>query len=71
MASKYKCSYCQKEFAHPNDMDKCRLSHNLVYIELTKEDLNRLNLFLFSGDTSLITETMSRSIRKAQFGRGV
>lgn len=61
---KYECSYCGKEFVHPQDADQCRDAHNLIYIALSKEDLNRLLMFIQLKQEDLITETLYKSLTK-------
>lgn len=60
----YKCYTCNKEYESSNDRDKCTLSHDIVYIELTKEELNRLVNFVMSGEPKLLTETLVRKLMK-------
>lgn len=59
---KYQCMYCQKIFPSYQLADQCRDSHDLIYIAISKEDLNRLNLFIRTHEDELLTETLIRSI---------
>ena len=61
---KYRCSYCGKVFAKDQAADDCRKSHNLVYLALTPDDLNRLYNFLFRKDNDLLTESLINQITK-------
>lgn len=61
---KYPCSYCGKEFIHPQEADACRDSHNLIYIALSRADLNRLLMFVRLKQDELITETLWKSLNK-------
>ncbi len=48
------CSYCKKEYDQATDADTCRESHNLVYIALAQDDLNRLIQYIFTKDERLL-----------------
>jgi hypothetical protein len=61
---KYECSHCGKEFAHPQEADQCRDSHDLIYIALEKEDLNRLLMFIQLRNEELLTERLMKSLLK-------
>lgn len=61
---KYECSYCGKPYAHPQEADACRDGHGLIYIAISKEDLNRLLMFIQLKDDSLLTRTLIKSIDK-------
>jgi hypothetical protein len=61
---KYECSYCGREFVHPQEADACRDSHNLIYIALSAEDLNRLLMFIQLKNEELITPTLWKAINK-------
>jgi hypothetical protein len=61
---KYLCSYCEKQFSHPQEADQCRDSHDLIYIALTRTDLNRLLMFIRLKDDELLTESLVKSLTK-------
>jgi len=61
---KYKCSYCNKEYDNPTQADTCRINHDLVYVPLSKEDINRLAQFIITKEEKLLTESMVKSILK-------
>lgn len=57
----YACGYCKKEYKGQtaiSDANNCKESHNLIYIQLSKEDLHRLLMFIFSKDDSVLSETI-------------
>lgn len=60
----YFCSYCGKKYSHSQEADQCRDSHDLVYIALTKEDLNRLLSFIQLKNEELLTESLMRALTK-------
>ena len=51
---KYRCFYCEKIYSKPEEADSCRESHNLVYIPASREDLDKLIMFLSSGERRLL-----------------
>ncbi|KKN45721.1 hypothetical protein LCGC14_0680390 [marine sediment metagenome] len=50
----YKCFYCEKSFTHPEKADVCRDSHDLVYIPMSREDLNKLRNFIMIPDEKIL-----------------
>lgn len=57
----YKCGYCGKLYTGQNgitDADKCKESHNLIYVALSPEDLNRLLMFIYSKDDRVLSESI-------------
>lgn len=60
---KWACSYCGKQFKRSMDADLCRDNHDLVYVMLSKNDLNRLVQFIFLRDEELLTPTLVKSLR--------
>jgi hypothetical protein len=61
---KYVCSYCGKLYSHPQAADACRDGHALIYIGLTKEDLNRLLMFIQLKQDELMTESLWKALNK-------
>lgn len=59
---KYMCSYCEKIHNDPTSADSCRDSHNLIYVALSKEDLNRLINFIYIKDDTLLTKSLVKSL---------
>ena len=62
--NRYVCSYCGKPFHRAQEADACRDSHALLYIGITKEDLNRLLMFVRLKDDDLITDSLWRALNK-------
>lgn len=52
----YKCGYCGKEFGSPIDADNCKESHQLLYVALSREDLNRLIMFIYTKEDAVLGE---------------
>lgn len=53
----YACGYCKKEYFGRNaisDAETCKESHELIYLQISKEDLQRLLLFIFNKDESVL-----------------
>lgn len=61
---KYICSYCEKEFVHPQEADSCRDSHELILVTLTKTDLNHIIQFIYTRDSELIDEKLVKRLKK-------
>ena len=60
----YYCSYCNTEYSDPVRADSCREKHDLIYVALSRDDLNRLINFIHLGHDELLTESMVNSLRK-------
>lgn len=57
----YACGYCKKEFVGRDamaDAENCKDSHNLIYLQLSKEDLQRLLTFIYTKDDAVLGETI-------------
>lgn len=64
-SGKWQCSYCLKEYPDSAKANACREEHDLVYVALSREDLNRLVNYLFIPDAKLITESLTRTLQVA------
>lgn len=60
------CPVCEKKYANAMHADSCRDSHDLLYIPMTRTEVNRLLNAFFIGDTSLIPDTLIETLRKVQ-----
>ena len=60
---KYECSYCHKVYVDPFKANDCRNSHGLVYLRISRYDLDRLLKFIYFKDDKLITDTMIESLK--------
>jgi hypothetical protein len=57
----YACGYCKKEFTGKDGMaqaENCKDSHNLIYLQLSKEDLQKLIMFIYSKDDRVLSDTI-------------
>lgn len=70
ITGKYTCIGCKKEYEHPQEADACRDSHNLIYIAMSKEDLNRLLMFIQIKDDDLLTESLIGSLYRHRAYKG-
>lgn len=61
---KYACSYCHKEYALPTQADICRDGHDLVYVQLSREDVVRLLQFIATGEYKLLRPSLIRDLRR-------
>lgn len=59
----YICSYCRQVYPTDAKADACRNKHDLIYLALSKEDLNKLAQFIFSKDDTLITEGLYNAVQ--------
>lgn len=59
---KHGCIHCFKVFLKKKDADACRKSHDIMYVPIIKEDLNLLAHYIMSGDRSLISDRLSKTI---------
>lgn len=66
----FSCSYCGRVFPNIQLADSCRESHDLVYIQISKGDLNRLIHFIYSKDESLLTASMINALKKKSIKGG-
>jgi hypothetical protein len=57
------CGYCGKAYTDQVKADNCRDSHELIYIPLTKTDLNRLLQFLYTKNEELLTESLVNTLQ--------
>jgi len=60
----YLCGYCRKFFTNPVDAEACKEHHNLVYVALSMEDLNRLVNFIYTKEEALLTETLINNLQR-------
>jgi len=54
----YVCSYCKTPYNDQYKADRCRDGHDLIYVPLSKSDLNRLINFLYVKDEALLSKTL-------------
>jgi len=62
MKNQNKCFYCGKYFEDPQKARDCENKHDVVFVPLLREDLNRLLNFIATGERQLLTERLSRTL---------
>jgi len=62
MKDKNRCFYCQKYYENPDNARKCEKGHDVIYVPILREDLNRLLNFIATGDRQLLNERLSRTL---------
>lgn len=66
----YNCGYCKKFYTDPVNAENCKESHKLIYVGITKEDLNRLLLFIYTKEDNVLGEHLVQLLQnylKANF----
>lgn len=62
-SNKFQCVICGKIFPQEIECDIHRdKEHDIVYVAMSREDLNRLNLFIRLKDEKLLTESLVKTI---------
>lgn len=60
----YKCAYCGRKFTRAYDADIHRDNeHDIIYLPISREDLNRLMNFIYSGNQELLTPSLLNTIK--------
>lgn len=54
----YECGYCHRFYTNPIDADNCKNSHNLIYVAITREELNNLLSFIFLKEEALLSDRL-------------
>lgn len=60
--AKYKCLYCQKQYTTVRARDQCLESHDIVYVPISRSDLNRLLNFIMSRNEKYLTESLTSTL---------
>ena len=60
----YKCSYCGKAFPTQLRADSCRDSHDLIYVQLSRADVDKLIKFIYFKDDSLISPKLIEQLKR-------
>jgi len=61
---KYLCGYCLKPYAKQFEAEGCKDSHELVYVPLSKADLNRLINFIYSKNDDYLNENLINVLKR-------
>lgn len=54
----YTCIYCKKRYNHPQEMYQCVNSHDLIFLPISRTDLQCLIRFLYSKDESVLPQSL-------------
>ena len=57
--NKNTCFYCNKFYDDPQKARECESKHDVIFVPMLREDLNRLINFIATGDRKLLTERLS------------
>ncbi len=60
----WKCGYCYKFFTNPVDAENCKENHQLIYVAISKEDLNKLINFIYIGDEKILPDTLVERLQR-------
>lgn len=60
----YECGYCNKFYTNPVDADKCKDGHQLIYISMSQQDLNRLIMFIYTKEDELIDDKLLSRLKQ-------
>ena len=60
----YECPYCGKTDIHPQVIDSCRDGHDLIYVMMSKADLNRIVTYFYTQDVELISPELIKRLKK-------
>jgi hypothetical protein len=60
----YQCKYCGKIFYNELLATSCEQGHDLIYVPLTREDIQRLMQFMVTGESELLTESLVKTLQK-------
>jgi len=60
----WKCNVCGLE--HPRDIDalSCEQEHEMIYVAFKRDDLYKLIQFVYTGDLSLLTDSLRNTLMK-------
>jgi len=59
----FRCNYCGKHYDTRDRAVKCFYDHDIVYVPISRADLNLLAQFLITQETDLITDTLYKTIQ--------
>lgn len=62
--AQYKCKYCDKIYHNELLATSCEQSHEIIFVPLTREDIQRLMQFMVTGEPGLLTKSLVNTLRK-------
>lgn len=60
----FKCYYCGLVYESKRERDACTEKHDLVNLQISRSDLNRLLMFIMTKEDKLISESLSHALFK-------
>lgn len=66
----YECTVCKKAYDKKREAESCEKDHDIIYLEISRDNLRRLKNVLLSCDSPLITPELYGLISKASTLRG-
>ena len=60
----FACSVCGEKYSSPQHADACRDAHNLLYIPMTKDELNLLLNSIYIGNFSILPVSLIETLKK-------
>jgi hypothetical protein len=60
----WRCKYCNVSYYNELSAKGCESNHEVVLIEIYREDLMRLMQFLYTKDETLLTDRLIKTLRK-------
>lgn len=60
----YACSVCGIVYDNPTQADVCRDNHELLYVPMSRTELNRLLNALVLGDITIVPQSLLETLRK-------
>lgn len=67
----YACGYCKKEYTGMNGLsnaENCKESHNLIYLQISQQDLQRLIMFIYSKEDALLDDRLIERLQSYMKG---
>lgn len=61
---KFKCAYCGKLYDELTLANKCKTSHDLIYVPLTIEDIRSIINFMYTKEEKHLTEKAVQQFMK-------
>lgn len=59
----YYCKYCNEPYTTEEEAEECYNKHNIVYMQISTDDLNKLQMFMFSKDEKFISKSLMHTIQ--------
>ena len=60
----YACGYCGSKYPDPTKADTCKDSHNLVYVPMTRQDLNGLIHLIIMSDSNVVSSKLFSDLQR-------